>query len=91
MAEQITETIEIKGLPQGTREALERIGHGKTVEEYARMVLEAKVLAEKPFSEILAPIRRSFKESGMSEHELDAIVERAREDFYHKTQLEDDE
>ena len=81
MAEEMTETIEIRGLPHGTREALERIGHGKTAEEYARMILEAKVLAEKPFTEILAPIRQSFRESGMTESELDALVEQAREDF----------
>ena len=91
MSEQVTETIEIWGLPPGTREALERIGHGKTAEESARIILEAKVLAEKPFREILAPIRQSFKESGMTESELDALVEQAREQFSHNTQLEDDE
>lgn len=88
MAEQTTETIEIKGLPQGTREALEEIGQdaGKSAEEYVRTLIEVEVLARRPFSEILAPIRQSFKESGMTEEELDALVERARERVWQRSQ-----
>ena len=88
MAEQITETIEIKGLPQGTREALEEIGHdnGKTAEQYIRDMIEIEILARRPFSEILAPIRQSFEDSGMTEEELDALVERARERVWRKNQ-----
>jgi len=80
-----TERLEIVGLPSGTRHVLEELGRSngnKSAEEYARIVLEAKVLAQKPFKEILAPVREGFVESGMSDDELDALVENARDDFY---------
>lgn len=87
MVEQ-TESIEISGLPRGTREALEKIGHdnGKTAEEYVRGLIEIEILAGRPFGEIAAPIRQSFEESGMSEEELDSLVERARERYRQKNQ-----
>ncbi len=79
-----TERLEITGLPLGTIVALEQLGknNGKTGEEFARMLIEAALLAQQPFKIILAPIRQGFEDSGMSEDDLDAIVERAREDFY---------
>jgi hypothetical protein len=87
-----TERIEITGLPPGTLGALEELGRdiGKSAEEFARMVLEAKLLALKPFREILAPLRQGFRESGMTEDELDAFVEEARIDF-HRERPTDDE
>ena len=89
-----TERLEITGLPSGTMHALEELGRSngnKSAEEYARTVLEAKILAQKPFSEILAPLREGFAESGMTDDELDALVESAREDFYlEKTAAEDE-
>ncbi len=74
------ETIEITGLPLGTKTALEEIGRsrGKSVEDYLRDLVQTDILSERPFSEILEPIRRSFDESGMSEEELDALFEEAR-------------
>lgn len=80
-----TERLEIVGLPSGTRHALEELGRSngnKSAEEYARILLEAKVLAQKPFKEILAPVREGFEESGLTDDALDALVEQAREDFY---------
>lgn len=76
-----TETIEITGLPPGTKKALEEIGRskGQTGEEFARTLIEAELLSLKTFDEILAPVRQSFRESGMTEDELDALVEEARE------------
>ena len=63
-----TETIEITGLPLGTKTALEEVGRsrGKNFADYLRDLLQTELLSEKPFSEILEPIRRSFDESGMS-------------------------
>ena len=76
-----TESIEITGLPRGTKEAIEELSRskGKSAEDYLRMLIEAEVLSEQSFSEILAPIRQSFRESGMSEKQLDALLEDARE------------
>lgn len=75
-----TETIEITGLPLGTKTALEEVGRsrGKSFPDYLRDLLQNELLSEKPFSEMLEPIRRSFAESGMSEAELDALFLQAR-------------
>ena len=83
-----TETIEITGLPLGTKSALEELGRrlGKSVEDYLRDLIQTELLSEKPFSEILEPIRRSFDESGMSEAELEALFEAAREQVYQESQ-----
>lgn len=75
-----TENIEITGLPSGTRAAIEELSRskGKSADDYLRMLIEAEVLSEQSFSEILAPVRQSFRESGMTEEELDALFEDAR-------------
>ncbi len=89
-----TESLEITGLPNGTTHALEELArsHGnKSAAEYARVVLEAKILAQNPFREILAPVREGFSESGMTDEELDALVEKAREDFYRNSPPDADE
>ena len=51
-----TESIEISGLPPGTKVALEELSRskGNSAEEYLRMLIEAEILSEKSFSEILA-------------------------------------
>jgi len=76
-----TESIQITGLPQGTKEALDELSRseGKSAEEYLRMLIEVEILSKQSFSEILAPVRQSFRESGMSEDQLEALFEDARE------------
>ncbi len=85
-----TETIEITGLPLGTITALEELvrSRGKSIEDYLRDLIQTDILSERPFSEILEPIRRSFDESGMSEEELDALFEEAREKVYQESQVQ---
>ncbi|HXU36677.1 MAG TPA: hypothetical protein VN937_09965 [Blastocatellia bacterium] len=87
-----TERLEITGLPLGTTDALTQLAadYGQTAEEYARMILEAKILAQKPFKEILAPVRKSFQDSGMTDDELAALVDKAREDFDREGVAEDE-
>ena len=87
-----TERLEITGLPVGTRRALEELAreNDQTAEDYARMVLEAKILAQKPFREILAPVREGFEETGITDDELAALVEKAREDFHRERPTEDE-
>jgi hypothetical protein len=74
-----TEIIEISGLAPGTKKAIEELSRskGKSAEEYLRMLIEAEILSEQTFSEILAPIRQSFRESGMTEQNLDDLVAQA--------------
>ena len=76
-----TESIEIAGLPPGTKKAIEALSQskGKSAEEYLRMLIEAEILSEQTFSEILAPVRQSFRKSGLSEQQLDALFEDARD------------
>jgi hypothetical protein len=53
---------------------------GKTAEQFLRALIEGEILSRQPFSEILEPIRSSFDASGMSEHELDQLLQEAREE-----------
>jgi hypothetical protein len=52
---------------------------GTTPEAAALELLEAAVLAQRPFEEIVEPIARSFDESGMSEEELDELVTQTKQ------------
>jgi len=51
---------------------------GTTPEAAALELLETAVLAQKPFEQIVEPIAQSFDESGMSEEELDDLVEKTQ-------------
>lgn len=76
-----TETIEITGLPEGTREAIRELSQskGKSADEYLRTLIEAELLSQQTFAQILAPIREGFRKSGMTEEQLDALFEEARQ------------
>ena len=52
------------------------------VKESASRRERIEKLAEKSFDEILAPIRKGFQESGMSEDEIMEMFEEAREEVY---------
>lgn len=83
-----TETITIAGLEPGTTSALEDWARqeGKGTDELLRHWLQVELLSHKPFREILAPVRDSFKASGMSADELDALVETEREALWQEKQ-----
>jgi hypothetical protein len=51
---------------------------GTTAPQYVRLLIERDLLADRPFDEILLPIRQDFRRSGITEKELEKIVERAR-------------
>ena len=71
-------------LPDETMQALSVIAgeKGKTAEQFVRDMVDTEILASKPFAEILAPIRQGFAESGMTDEELTALFEEAREEVY---------
>ena len=77
----VTEKIEISGLQAGTLRALKQIGqsNGKSAEEYARIIIEAEILSRQSFDDILRPVREDFAVSGMTEDELDKLVEEERQ------------
>ena len=75
-----TETIEITGLPEGTKEAIKELSRskGKSADEYLRTLIEAEILSQQTFGEILAPIRDGFRKSGMTQEQLETLFEEAR-------------
>jgi hypothetical protein len=50
------------------------------VTTYVERLITTDLLAAKSFDEILAPIRKAFQASGMSEDEGDVLFEEAREE-----------
>ena len=52
------------------------------VSKYVEHLITTDLLAAKSFDEILAPIRQTFQESGMSEDELETLFEETREEVY---------
>ena len=83
-----TETVTITGLQSGTTEALEEIARqeGKGADDLLRRWLEVEILSRKPFREILAPVRASFKASGLTADELDTLVKEEREAIWQEKQ-----
>jgi hypothetical protein len=55
---------------------------GFEVKVYLEKLVEKDVERPKTLDEILAPFRREVEESGISDEELDALVEEAREEIY---------
>lgn len=76
--ETMTLTIEV---PQSVGVILEEKARnqGKDVSEYVENLIEKDIDSQKTLDEILAPIRRNFAASGMTEEDLDALVESERQ------------
>lgn len=76
-----TETIEITRLPEGTKEGIRELSErkGKNAEEYLRTLIEADLLSQQTFAEILAPLREGFRKGGMTEEQLETLFEEARQ------------
>ncbi|MCI0489011.1 MAG: hypothetical protein L0229_20655 [Blastocatellia bacterium] len=55
--------------------------------EYIEQFITTDLPAAEFFDEILAPIRKTFQESGMSEDELEALFEEAREEVYQEQKV----
>ena len=75
----MTLTIQLPDLVQ--RRLIERaVQDGKTVESLACELIEKAVELdrEKTYAEIMAPFSQEFAESGMTEEELDALIDVAR-------------
>ena len=75
--------ITISLSPEQEKTLLERASaSGEDVAGYIHRLIERDVSGPGVLSELLAPIRREFAESGMSEDELDSLVEEAREEAW---------
>lgn len=77
----MTVVLELK--PE-TEKALQKKAEAKgfSVNGYVEKLVEKDIENAKTLAEILAPFRREVEESGMSEEELDALIEETREEIY---------
>jgi hypothetical protein len=68
------------GLGPALLEAVERKARraGTTAREYVRALIERDLLADQSFDEILRPVRGDFQAAGVTEKQLDRLVESAR-------------
>jgi hypothetical protein len=78
-------TIQISGLGKGKLAALraQAKARGMSAERYARQLIEEGISLERQarsttFDELFAPVQARFREGGMSEDELDRLVDAAR-------------
>lgn len=65
---------------RAVRKRAERMG--QTPPQYIRALVERDLLIGESFDDVLRPIRAGFKDSGVSEHELDDLVKAARKDLH---------
>ncbi|MBX9582600.1 MAG: hypothetical protein K2X87_20020 [Gemmataceae bacterium] len=75
-------------LPAPLRRRLEdkAAADGTTVEAAAVALLEKAAPPDKTFAEICAPFAAEFAASGMTEEELDALIEEARQEVWEEQQ-----
>ncbi len=59
---------------------------GEDIAGYIRRIIERHIKAPDAMTLLLSPVRRQFAEGGMSEDELDSLVEEAREEAWTEKQ-----
>lgn len=81
----LSQTIKLTGLTKAKLHALRAQAKaiGMTAEAYAERLIEEGISLERQartttFDELFAPVQDRFRKSGMTEDQLDAIVDRAR-------------
>lgn len=75
-----------------TKSALEQRARERgysDVSKYVERLISTDLLAAKSFDEILAPVRKTFQENGMSEDEMEALFEEAREEVYQERKAQE--
>ncbi len=76
-------TITLNLAPEIERRLRERAAKsGQDPAAVAQDLIEAGMQGERTFAEILAPFRRQVAESGMSDVDLDALLDQAREEVW---------
>lgn len=77
--------ITISLSPEQEKTLVERASaSGEDVAGYIYRLIERHVRGPAALAAMLEPVRREFAESGMSEDELDALVEESREEIGHE-------
>src|SRR5262249_5845562 len=87
-----TMTITISLPPETEKRLLERAAQtGKDVHTLIQEAVEEKLRASLPtFAEVLAPIHEDFRKSGMTEAELDALLEKTLAEVRHARRQQQD-
>ncbi len=77
-------TIEINGLPESVIKSLgERAREvGATTPDYVRYLIEKDISSPMSLRVLHAPVREQIRASGISDEELDALLEDAREEAH---------
>jgi hypothetical protein len=77
-----TDTIQITNLPPLMIEAVENRAKeiGTTTEDYVRYLIEEDLASTLSIRVLFVPVREQIRESGVSEAELDELLEEAREE-----------
>ena len=79
----MTVTIELK--PEVEKALQERArAKGFDVDVYLEKLIEKDIERRQTLDEILAPIRKNFAESGMTEDELDALIKTERQAMWNE-------
>jgi hypothetical protein len=80
----LTDTIEVSGLSESVVKAVgERAKEvGVATEDYVRYLIEEDVASPLSVRVLYAPVREQIKASGISEDELDNLLEEAREEVF---------
>lgn len=84
-------TIRVSGLGRQAIASLksQAAQQGLSIEDYVKELIEndisiAAMARTKTIDEVLAPVQRQFRESGMTEQELDDLVDAARTAHHNK-------
>ncbi|MEP7037320.1 MAG: hypothetical protein ABI891_03160 [Acidobacteriota bacterium] len=83
----ITNTIEhlTIDLTPDVKTALEHKAKGKDIKQYVQKIIQKQALRP-TLEEALAPVRREFAESGMSEDDLDVFMNSVRDQAHQDKQ-----
>ncbi len=83
-------TITIDLRPEQERRLAERATQaGQDIATYVHHLIDRDIGTES-FDTVLAPVRRDFEESGMTDDDLAALVDEAREDIWRETQAKEE-
>jgi len=59
---------------------------GQDIEAYVERLIEKALSGPQRIDELLAPVRKQVAESGISDDELDALIEEVREEVWQEKQ-----
>jgi len=80
----LTDTIQVSGLSEAVVEAVKERAKevGVAAEEYVRFLIEEDIASPLNARVLYAPVREQIKASGISDEDLDVLLEEAREEVF---------